>query len=79
MPLFLTIGIGLLAGAGVAFVALGLLLLSLFAQFLAQRALMHIDNKRNTADLAASQATLELVDHVELLRTAADQNVRSKG
>ena len=43
MPLFLTIGIGLLAGAGVAFVALGLLLLSLFAQFLAQRALMHID------------------------------------
>ncbi|MFE1719797.1 acinetobactin export ABC transporter permease/ATP-binding subunit BarB, partial [Acinetobacter baumannii] len=67
MPLFLTIGIGLLAGAGVAFVALGLLLLSLFAQFLAQRALMHIDKKRNTADLAASQATLELVDHVELL------------
>lgn len=32
---------------------------------------MHIDKKRNTADLAASQATLELVDHVELLRTAA--------
>lgn len=43
MPLFLTIGIGMLAGAGVAFVALGLLLLSLFAQFLAQRALMQID------------------------------------
>ncbi len=48
----------MLAGAGVAFVALGLLLLSLFAQFLAQRALMHIDKKRNTADLAASTSNV---------------------
>lgn len=71
MPLFLTIGMGMLAGVEVTFVALGLVLFSLCAQFLAQRALMHSDQKRHTADLTAAQATLELVDHVELLRSAA--------
>lgn len=71
MPLFLLIGIAILAGLDAAFVALVLLLLSLFAQFLAQRSLIRADEKRNSADLAALQATLELVDHIELLRTAA--------
>jgi len=32
---------------------------------------MHSDQKRHTADLMAAQATLELVDHIELLRSAA--------
>ncbi|MCH7308433.1 ABC transporter ATP-binding protein/permease [Acinetobacter sp. NIPH 1852] len=71
MPLFLLVGIALLAGLRTALVALVLVLLSLLAQFLAQRSLMRTDEKRNRVDLAASQATLELVDHIELLRTAA--------
>lgn len=71
MPLFLLIGIAILAGLDTALMALVLLLLSLFAQFLAQRSLIRADEQRNRADLGASQATLELVDHIELLRTAA--------
>jgi len=40
-------------------------------QFLAQRALSRADDKRHAADQAAAQATLELVNHLDLLRTAA--------
>ena len=71
MPLFLLIGIATLAGLNAALVALFLLLISLSVQFLAQRSLIRADARRNGSDLSASQATLELVDHIELLRTAA--------
>lgn len=71
MPLFLLVGMAWLADLGVAGVAAGLLVLSLLMQFLAQRALARADAERLSADLRAAQATIELVDHLELLRTAA--------
>ena len=71
MPLFLVISIGILTNFATALVAFAFLLLSLCVQFLAQRSLLRADEKRSSADLGASQATLELVDHLELLRTAA--------
>jgi len=71
MPLFLLIGIGWLVGPGAAAVAASLLVLSLLVQFLAQRALSHADAGRHMANQGAAQATLELVDYLELLRTAA--------
>jgi len=71
MPLFLLVGMAWLAGLGAAGVAAGLLMLSLLAQVLAQRALARADAGRHAADQGAAQATLEFVDHLELLRTAA--------
>jgi len=71
LPLLLLPGIALLAGAGMAALAAVLLALSLGAQFLAQRALSRVDAQRNAAEQAAAQATLELTNHLELLRTAA--------
>lgn len=71
LPLLLLPAITLIAGFAVALLTGGLLILSFVMQLLAQRALSRADAQRHDADLAASQATLELVDHLELLRTAA--------
>lgn len=71
MPLFLLVGIAWLAGPAAAGVAAGLLSLSLLMQYLAQRALAHADADRHAAEQDTAQATLELVDHLELMRTAA--------
>lgn len=71
MPLFLLVGLTWLAGLGTAGVAAGLLVLSLLVQYLAQRALARADAGRHAADQGAAQSALELVDHLELLRTAA--------
>jgi len=71
MPLFLLPGMAYLAGFTVAAIAACLLLLSLWTQYLAQRALARADGGRHDADQEVTQATLELVDHLELLRTAA--------
>ena len=51
--------------------ACALLAFSLTAQFLSQRALKKADAQRDTAQSHTSAATLEFVDHIELLRTAA--------
>lgn len=71
MPLFLLVGMTWLGGPAAAGVAAGLLTLSLLLQYLAQRALARADAGRHAADQGAAQATLELMDHLELLRTAA--------
>ncbi|PJX24118.1 ABC transporter [Advenella sp. S44] len=71
MPLFLLAGIAWLVGPAAAGVAAGLLSLSLLMQYLAQRALAHADADRHAAEQGAAQATLELVDHLELMRTTA--------
>lgn len=71
LPLLLLPAITLIAGFGIALLTGGLLILSFVMQFLAQRALSRADAKRHDTDLGTSQATLELVDHLELLRTAA--------
>lgn len=71
IPLFLVFGLGLLAGVKVALVAVVLLVLSLTIQVLSQQVLSRADAKRHKAEANASEATLEWVDHIELLRTAA--------
>lgn len=71
IPLFLIFGIGMVAGLTLALVAAALLILSLIVQFLSQRALSRADNNRHKAEASTAEATLELVDHMELLRTAA--------
>ena len=71
IPLLLLPGIAVVAGPGVMLLVGGLLAVSLVAQTLAQRALSRADERRHEAELAATQSTLELTDHLELLRTAA--------
>jgi len=71
MPLFLLTGIAWLAGLATAAMVASLLALSLWVQYRAQRALARADQGRHAADQGAAQATPELVDHLELLRTAA--------
>jgi len=71
LPLLLLPGIALLAGKNMALLAGVLLALSLLTQFLAQRALSRADARRHATEQASAQATLELVNHLELLRTAA--------
>lgn len=71
MPLFLVVGMSFIAGLKVALIGATLLVLSLIAQFLSQRVLIRADSKRHEAEVKTSEATLELVDHIELLRTAA--------
>ena len=71
MPLFLLVGIAWLTGPVAAVVAAGLLLMSLLAQYLAQRALARADAGRHAVNQRSAQTTLELVDYLELLRTAA--------
>ncbi|WP_315903238.1 ABC transporter ATP-binding protein [Photobacterium sp. TY1-4] len=71
IPLFLVAGIAWLTGPGVALGVGCLLTLSLVIQFKAQRALSQADKKRHDADKGTAQATIEFVDHLELLRTTA--------
>ncbi|MBJ7555186.1 ABC transporter ATP-binding protein [Marinomonas spartinae] len=71
LPLCLVVGIGVVAGLEIALVASVLLILALLGLFLSQRALKRADAQRQTAQNNASAATLEFVDHLELLRTAA--------
>lgn len=71
IPLFLVIGIYAIAGTNIALVAALLLILSLTAQCLSQRVLIRADSKRHETEAQTSEATLELVDHLELLRTSA--------
>ncbi|MFT0213474.1 ABC transporter ATP-binding protein [Pseudomonas sp. F1_0610] len=71
IPLLLVAGVVIVAGWLVAIVTIGLLGISLTIQFIAQRYLSKADAQRHSAELTAMQSTLELVDHLELLRTAA--------
>lgn len=71
IPLFLIFGIYVLVSLDVALVAAALLTLSLITQFLSQKALGHADARRHDTEAKTSEATIELVDHIELLRTAA--------
>lgn len=71
IPLCITFGIGLLGGMPLVLMLASLLLVSFVIQSMAQRALARADMDRNNTELAADQSTLELIDHLELLRTAA--------
>ncbi|SHG14374.1 ABC transporter ATP-binding protein [Vibrio gazogenes] len=71
LPLFLVCGIAWLSGPAVALLTAGTLALSLFLQFKAQMALIESDKTRHTANIGTANATIEFVDHLELLRTTA--------
>jgi ABC-type multidrug transport system fused ATPase/permease subunit len=71
IPLCIAFGIGLIGGLPLVLMLASLLLVSFVIQSMAQRALARADMDRNNTELAADQSTLELIDHLELLRTAA--------
>lgn len=71
LPIFILIGMAFLAGWQVMLVALLLMLIAFFAQVLAQLSLMKADKNRHQTELETASATIELVDHLELLQTAA--------
>lgn len=71
VPLLLLLGIAAVSGPVPALIVTGLLGAALLAQFAAQRGLARADAGRHRAEHAAAAATLELVDHLELLRAAA--------
>ncbi|MDW6091234.1 ABC transporter ATP-binding protein [Vibrio rhizosphaerae] len=71
LPLFLVCGIAWLSGPEVALITAGTLALSLLLQFKAQMALIESDKTRHEANIGTANATIEFVDHLELLRTTA--------
>lgn len=70
-PALLLISIAVIGGPQPALLAAVLLLVSLLAQYRAQRSLARADNARQEHSEDAARGTLELVEHLELLRTAA--------
>lgn len=71
IPLLLLAGIGIVDGPSAMLFVGVLLAVAFVAQSLAQRALARADTGRGEAEQAAAAASLEFVDHLELLRTAA--------
>lgn len=71
VPLLLVVGIAVVSGPAPALTAAALLAAALSAQVFAQRRLAGADAARHVADRRATAATLELVDHLELLQTVA--------
>lgn len=71
IPVLLIISIAFIGGPAPAAVAAILLLISLLAQYRAQRSLAQADTARHQLSQEAAKGTLELVEHLELLRTAA--------
>lgn len=71
LPLLLLGGAGVVAGPAAMLLLAGLLGVAFLAQFAAQRALRAADSGRGAAEQDAAEASLEFVDHLELLRTAA--------
>ena len=71
LPLFLVVGIGLVGGVAIAVLSAVLLAGALFIQYKAQLALIHTDSDRHSADVNTTKYTLELIDHLDLLRATA--------
>ncbi|MCV5263931.1 hypothetical protein OFC55_40345, partial [Escherichia coli] len=67
----LIIGIGVVGGGEIALLSAVLLLVALLVQYKAQRYLSRSDSDRHDAELQATKSTLELIDHLELLRSTA--------
>ena len=66
IPLLLLVGIAVVAGPLAMLLVAGLVIIAFLAQLLAQRALRQADAGRNSAEQAATEASLEFVDHLEL-------------
>ncbi|MEV6122857.1 ABC transporter ATP-binding protein [Streptomyces sp. NPDC052077] len=71
LPLLLLVGVGIVGGPSAMLFVGVLLAVAFVAQSAAQRALARADAGRGDAEQAAAAASLEFVDHLELLRTAA--------
>ncbi|EGQ9097807.1 ATP-binding cassette domain-containing protein [Vibrio sp. 2026] len=71
LPIFLVIGIGVVGGGEIALLSAVLLLVAVLVQYKAQRYLSRSDSDRHDAELQATKSTLELIDHLELLRSTA--------
>lgn len=71
VPALLVVGTAIVAGPAPALTTAALLAVALSAQVFAQRRLARADAARHVADRRATAATLELVDHLELLQTVA--------
>ncbi|MFT7681670.1 MAG: ATP-binding cassette subfamily B protein [Moritella dasanensis] len=71
LPLFLVGGIGLVGGITIAMLSAIFLAGALFIQYKAQLALIHTDSERHIADVNTTKYTLELIDHLDLLRATA--------
>ncbi|MEB4616360.1 ATP-binding cassette domain-containing protein, partial [Leucobacter sp. M11] len=71
VPLLLVGVIGAVLGAAPALFVAGVLVVALAAQIASQRWLSGVDTARHRAESASTAATLELVEHRELLRATA--------
>ncbi|MBF4247459.1 ABC transporter ATP-binding protein, partial [Vibrio anguillarum] len=71
VPLFLIAGIGIVGGADVALISAVSLIGALLLQYKAQNHLSNSDSERHNADVQATKSTLELIDHLDLLRSTA--------
>ncbi|BDR15163.1 ABC transporter ATP-binding protein [Vibrio sp. STUT-A11] len=71
LPIFLVVGIGVVGGGEIALLSAVLLVVALLVQYKAQNYLSRSDRDRHDADVQATKSTLELIDHLELLRSIA--------
>lgn len=71
LPLFLIVGIGIVGRADVALISAISLMGALLMQYKAQNYLSSSDSERHNADVQATKSTLELIDHLDLLRSTA--------
>lgn len=71
VPLLMVAAVGVVSGARAAGGLALLLITALAAQLIAQRHLQRADAARHRIEQEATRTTMELVDHLELLRTAA--------
>ncbi|WP_168581860.1 ABC transporter ATP-binding protein [Gephyromycinifex aptenodytis] len=71
IPVFILVGIGIIEGVGTAALVGVVVLASFLVQWLAQAWLRRADDGRGAADQAVARASMEFVDHLELLRSAA--------
>jgi len=70
VPIIITIALFSIVNYQVGLLFASLLCLSLFLQYRAQQALAKTDQQRNQTEVEATHAALELVEHLELLRSA---------
>ncbi|MGO1685636.1 MAG: ATP-binding cassette domain-containing protein [Canibacter sp.] len=71
VPVLMVAAVGFVSGAREAGVLALLLLAALAAQMLAQRHLQRADAERHRIEQESTRATMEFVEHLELIRTAA--------
>lgn len=74
VPVLLIVSIALIGGPAPASLVAMLLVISFIVQYIGQRSLAHADARRHDLSNTAATANLELIEHIELLRTAASPN-----